>query len=101
RQSSVPLQWTHKTLNDPYVDQYNDVYQGSWTGTTKVKGDIPILNDAGTIWQSHIPDNVILKENIEDYVDTSSTVSRDIQDIRARYSPVPSEDLPIFAARLA
>lgn len=98
---SIPMYWTYKSLNDPYVGVYSDTYEGNWVGSTPFRGDIPVLNNAGKVWMKHIPDALVTRDELPTLIPSEKDLHNAIASVRIRTERVPSRELPIFGARLA
>lgn len=87
--TELPMQWTYKTLNDPYGATYTANYEGTWSGSSARAGKVAILQN-GKIDATQVPDEFARKSDIP--APAPITPSDSIPDTGARM---------IFGARVA
>ena len=93
--SAVPMHWIYKQLSQPYPSTYPAVYPGSWVGSNRRGGDLPVLSASGKLAGSQIPDTYWTGEAVE------QAISEAVASIPEPELPEPMElDLPVFRARL-
>lgn len=93
--SAVPMHWIYKQLSQPYPSTYPSVYPGSWVGTNRRGGDVPILSASGKLAASQIPGTYWTGEAVE------QAISDAVASIPEPELPEPMElDLPVLRARL-
>lgn len=90
--TSIPVHWTYKILSSPYPATYPATYPGEWIGSSRRRGEVPILRPDGTLRESQIPDSIARLSDIP-------TVP-EIPEVSLP-SRILSRNVPILAARLA
>lgn len=95
---TLPAYWTAKNLVDPYGATYSDTYGGTWQGDLLYGGDLPVLDDAGKLAVSQIPDSMATVRYVDDKIaDLGGTGDGVVRASR----PSVSMKYPVFGARLA
>lgn len=92
--ASVPMYWTHKTLSAPYPAAYPDVYPGSWVGSARRRGDVPVLDTSGRIRDAQLPPTAARLSDIPTVPDIPEVID-------TAPDRVITRALPILAARLS
>lgn len=99
--SEIPMFWVNRTMNDPVGNTVGDTLDATFSGDTLYWQNVPLLTNEGVIWQKHLPDNVVLRENIKQYLSDMISNASLVQSLSTRLETNISSDLPVLGARLA
>lgn len=92
----VPMRWTHRVLNDPVGDVVGDTIAGTWSGSSRRAGDVPVLSPEGKLHESQLPASLATREYVEATVERFAVPSSVAVSER-----VVRGEFPIFGARVA
>lgn len=89
--TALPIAWQARVVNDPWSDAYTDTETATWTDQGAFGKDVPLLDNAGRLYQDQMPTNVALKSDIP--VIPPFPAAQVVRVVRPEF--------PIFGARVA
>lgn len=91
---AIPMHWTYKQLSAPVPANVTQTVEGTWSGTSRRRGDVPVLSPSGKLRDAQIPDTVARLSDIPDIPDIPDVLD-------SAPDRLITAELPILVARLA